>query len=222
MEQQRTSSRLEEPPPAWFTALGLSSGLVLVGGTVWLASAYGSLLRASPLSQPASELPVEPSATTLPEPLPTSPGLACNECEYDGTSCEAGQCRLAADVRWQLQATALVRRSVPSTAPLRICARVAGTAAWACSQASAQVLASPGGRWVTSFSRTGEALLATREDLEVRGLDVEVREGVAVVAATRAHVWSSIIAGKLLFQGGLSYPTPTGNAVFSLRPVRGG
>lgn len=114
---------------------------------------------------------------------------------------------------------ALVQRSVtaPPARSFRVCARLAGTVEWTCSRPSGQAVSSPGGRWVTNFATMGPVLLATREDLETRGLDIEVRQADQPVAEVQAHVWSTIVAGNLLFQGGLSYPTSVGNAVFSIR-----
>ena len=222
MEQQpQALDRIgDQPPPAWFTVLGIASGAVLVGGTAWLAFAYASQFGSTGLSRAVTEARA-PALPTPPSPAPSDVNVpsACSDCGYPGTACENGQCRLAPSVPWRLAPMALVQRSLtaPPARSFSLCARLSGTVEWTCSRRSSQVVPSPGGRWVTNFAAMGPALLATREDLETRGLDVEVRETDQPVAAAQAQVWPTIVAGNLLFKGGLSYPTSIGNAVFSIR-----
>jgi hypothetical protein len=190
-------------PPAWFSVTAVL-GLVLAMG-----SAFGAGVLAAepmpgraqiPLPAPVPDRPTAPSVVGA-----TLPGGACPDCGRPGTTCEASICRLAAGARWTMRPFALLldARLFPLGSRAAVCLNGASANGWVCSR---EVVGTPSnGRLAFYFPDATRGLPTTTEDIERRGVNLQIRvNGVAQTASWRTPA-GRVIASQLLFDGGLKY-----------------
>lgn len=84
--------------------------------------------------------------------------------------------------------------------------RPTGTTSWTCSEETRSHTAESDGTLRYYFRSGASSIVLTAEQLQDEGLDVDVRQGgEAVVQARGLHHGDHLIAGDLLFKGGIRY-----------------
>ncbi len=189
-------------PPAGFVVLSLIAFLVFVGGA-YLAG----MLVASPRTPGSPGRPAEgvasPAAMAPPESPAAQGGGECLRCDWPGTRCEDGKCRLALDSHWRVRPFA-VSRSESNDYTYEVCIRATGVSGWTCSGTSTTAREATPTRFLYYFPAGASVLVVTQAQLEGTGFDVQVRWHDTVISEyTGVRLRSRIVVGELLFKGGL-------------------
>ena len=198
--------------------------MVIVGGGWLIARHRQSKPELPPPVPPTAVAPIAAPASPPPAPPPCV-------CDYFGTSCQDGQCRLDAGMRWALTPYAVSKTGSGSddvAAPsFSICVSASASGPESCSDPSREGVRRDASHRIYYVTAPGNVVVTT-EQLEGRGIDVTVKDDGRLVAGTSGYAYGlrdnrRLVAAKLLFSGGLvvglEHPYVK-NVVLRFAPVR--
>lgn len=195
-------------PPTWFVVAALAAGGLLIGGAVVGAVLVWRLESANPAGTHAWRPPsTRPPAT----PQVAATAKECGPCEFSGSECRAGLCRLASDAQWLVRPTAFATSRSEAddiaTSNCRLCVRHPGDADWVCSEGAARRSGS-----MFYFGPSEHLLSITSQELEQQGLEVALwNRGRLILPATKVR-HTFLKPSKRLFDGGILFPVKRGLA----------
>lgn len=199
-------------PPAWFVVTSLGAFAAVVAG----AYLTGSWVVGGGEPKRAASSTVASAAAGSAEAADAVSGFSrqgeehgaipCERCDWPGTGCEEGTCRLGPGSQWRLRPFALVGEDMAAR-PHAVCLREPGAREWTCAKYRGEPAKGADGAYYFYFPESVPAVVVAPEDLEGRGIEVRVNRFVSgSFDFEKVMPRDRIIASERLFKGGLVLP----------------